>query len=376
MRITVVAPEFPPDIGGVETYAFEYSKELVRRGHEVTVFTPPRARGHASLPGALVRPVLTQCKNLDRQIFSDHPADVWHVMNAAYSWLASEVGPTIVSVHGNDFLRPYIPVATYSVKRLPYLWRLGDLDSDWLKPYWFWRTRRLMALTLPRAKHIVANSQYTERALLNDFPDCRGNTSVAYVGVAERFFSIEHTLSRDGVARLLTVCRLSEARKNVDMVLRALAKLKEKYLFTYTVVGDGHVRAHLERLTQDLGLPDRVRFTGFVSQDNLLNAYSQADLFVLTSSILPGSHEGFGIAYLEAAASGVPSLAARLAGAAEAVSEGVSGMFVEEPSVEAIALALATFFDRTTPFDRQACRRFAEQFSWRKVVDHVLKYYD
>ena len=39
MRIAIVSPEFPPDIGGVETYAFEYVKELASRGHEVTVFT-------------------------------------------------------------------------------------------------------------------------------------------------------------------------------------------------------------------------------------------------------------------------------------------------------------------------------------------------
>ena len=56
MRIAIVSPEFPPDIGGVETYAFEYVKELASRGHEVTVFTVRHARGEADLPGARIEP--------------------------------------------------------------------------------------------------------------------------------------------------------------------------------------------------------------------------------------------------------------------------------------------------------------------------------
>ena len=96
---------------------------------------------------------------------------------------------------------------------------------------------------------------------------------------------------------------------------------------------------------------------------------------VLASSIISGSHEGFGIVYLEAAASGVPSLAARLAGAAEAIDEGRSGMYVEEPTVEALAGALDKFLDGRSQFDAESCRDFARRFTWAKVVDHCLPYY-
>jgi phosphatidylinositol alpha-1,6-mannosyltransferase len=376
MRIGIVAPEFPPDIGGVETYAFEFSKELAKRGHDVTVFTPRHARGEVSVPGGRVHAKLSMRRDVDQQILGDYPVDVWHVMNAAFAWLALEGKPTVVSVHGNDFLRPYISVAKRSWASLPLLWRLADMGNpNLLESFWTWRTRRLMNEALPKAKHILANSQYTEAALLDRYPACRGKTSVAFVGVGERFFSVEHRPAANGVRRLLTVSRLSERRKNVDMVLQALASLKERYAFSYTVVGDGHDRARLELLTKELGLQDRVRFTGFVGQDDLLRIYSESDLFVLTSSILPSSHEGFGIVYLEAAASGVPSLAARLAGAAEAVSDGVSGMFVDAPAVGTIAGALSEFLDGKIKFDREACRQFAQQFSWRRVVDHSLSFY-
>jgi phosphatidyl-myo-inositol dimannoside synthase len=375
MRVGIVAPEFPPDIGGVENYAFEFSKELAARGHEVTVFTHPHLQGEISIAGVSVRPVLTMRLNMDRPFLANYPADVWHAMNAAYAWLALEGKPTVVSVHGNDFLRPYVAVGQYDPSGLPFFWRFSKASPAWFDPVWSWRTRRLLRRALPQVKHIVANSRYTEQVLLERYPTCRGKTSVGYVGVADRFFSVEHRPDQDGVPRLLTVSRLAEPRKNVDMILRALSTLKDKHPFRYTVVGDGHNRGQLERLTQELGLQDRVDFTGFVSDTDLLRAYAESDLFVLTSSILPGSHEGFGIVYLEAAASGTPSLAARLAGAAEAVSDGVSGVFVDVPAVETIAAALRKFLDGTMKFDREACRRFAAGFSWRRVVDHALEHY-
>ena len=139
-------------------------------------------------------------------------------------------------------------------------------------------------------------------------------------------------------------------------MLHALARLKDRHQFGYVIVGDGHDRARLEKLAGDLQLEQRVRFTGFVSREELLDVYAHSDLMVLASAVIPGSHEGFGIVYLEAAASGVPSLAARLAGAAEAVDEGKSGMYVEEPTVDAITRALARFLGGQVRFDPEAFR--------------------
>ena len=228
---------------------------------------------------------------------------------------------------------------------------------------------------MARSRHIIACSRYTERVLLQRIPECGGRTSVALVGVGTHFFDVAWQPAADRIPRLLTVSRLSEPRKNVDRVLQALSWLKDRHDFRYVVVGDGHDRARLERLAGDLQLRERVRFTGFVNRAELLDIYAHSDLMVLASAVIPGSHEGFGIVYLEAAASGVPSLAARLAGAAEAVDEGKSGMYVEEPTVDAITRALARFLGGQVRFDPEACRNFARRFTWASVVDHSLQYY-
>jgi phosphatidylinositol alpha-1,6-mannosyltransferase len=375
MRVAVVSPEFPPDIGGVETYALEVVAELARRGHEVTVFTVRHPRGEAEIPGVRVAPVLKLCTGIDRQTFNSHRADAWHALNAAYAWVTNDRPESVVSVYGNDFLRPYYPLAQPDLRRYPLAWRWADSVSHVFKPVWLRLTKTQVRRSLARAPHVVACSRYTERTLLEWIPECRGRTSVGFVGVARPFFDIIRQPRTDGVAHLLTVSRLSESRKNVDRVLHALARLKDRYAFRYTIVGDGHDRSRLYGLAHQLGLGDRVRFAGFVPREVLYGIYADSDLMVLASSIVPGSHEGFGIVYLEAAASGVPSLGARLAGAAEAIDEGRSGMYVEEPTVEALSDALSKFLAGAIRFDADACRSFARRFTWAAVVDHCLQYY-
>ena len=378
MRIGIVAPEFPPDIGGVETYSFELGRALVARGHCVTVFTVPHPAGEVTAPGIEVKPVLKQLRRLDRTILAEHSMDIWHATNAAYSWLALEARNVVISVHGNDFLRPYVEVGRPELYRLPGLWRFAGQLNTLDRLVGRWRTRRLLDRSLPRAAHIFANSYYTQEVFVKQHPRCRAITSVGLVGVGDDFLDSTHVArAKGGAVRLLTVAgRLSEPRKNIDVVLRALAGLKDRFNFIYTIVGDGALRPQLEQLVRELNLQERVHFAGRLPKDALRQQMVSSDLFILTSSVLPHSHEGFGIAYLEANACGTPVLAARLAGAVEAVAEGVSGMFVDEPSVPALQAALTGFLSESVRFSPEACRKHARQFTWHRVINHILLCYE
>ncbi len=368
LRIGLVTSEFPPDHGGVETYAWQLAKELGQRPDmQVTVYAPPNSAGIAAPPGVTIKPVLRSCMGLDWPRLRDEPIDVWHAMSACHAWIAEKSRPTVVSVHGNDFLAPY-PLTMRPALTLPGLHALRPLLWRRLRPIWRRATHKMLARALPRAAAILANSRYTAEILLKQHPACADHTHVAWVGVDPAFFGVPRA-PRNEVPQLLTVSRLSEPRKNVDLVLHALASLKDRFEFEYTVAGEGGLRPELERLADSLGLGERVRFVGRVSDAALCNLYARADLFVLTASIVPGSHEGFGIVYLEAAASGVPSLAARLAGAAEAVAEGRSGFFVDTPDVAAIREALARFLAGEIRFNADACRDFAHGFDWKRIAD-------
>ncbi len=368
LRIGLVSSEFPPDLGGVETYAWQLARELGRRQDlQVTIYAPPRSATVAPPPGVTIKPILTSCRGLDWPRLKHEPIDVWHALSAAHAWIAEEGRPVVVSVHGNDFLAPY-PLTARPAFVLPGLRALRPVLWRRLRPLWRRATKRMLVRALPRAAAIISNSRYTAEVLLQQHPACADKMHIAWVGVDPVFFDVLRA-PKSNVAQLLTVCRLSEERKNVDLVLRALATLKDRFEFEYTIAGEGTLRPALERLTDTLGLGRRVHFTGWVSDTALRDLYARADLFVLAAAIVPESHEGFGIVYLEAAASGVPSLAARLAGAAEAIAEGRSGFFVEQPDVASISDALTRFLSGEIHLDALECRDFARGFSWVHVAD-------
>jgi len=368
LRIGLITSEFPPDRGGVETYAWQLAKELGQRPDlQVTVYAPPNSSDIAAPPGVTIKPILRSCIGLDWPKLRVESIDVWHAMSACHAWIAEKSRPTVVSVHGNDFLAPY-PLTMRPALTLPGLHAFRPLLWRRLRPIWQRTTHKMLARALPRATAILANSRYTAAVLSKRHPACEDKMHITWVGVDPAFFGVLRA-PRNKVPQLLTVSRLSEPRKNVDLVLHALASLKDRFEFEYTIAGEGLLRPELERLADSLGLGNRVRFVGRVSDAGLRDLYAHADLFVLTASIVPGSHEGFGIVYLEAAASGVPSLAARLAGAAEAVDEGRSGFFVDTPNVASLSDALARYMAGEIRFDSDTCREFAHDFDWKRIAD-------
>ena len=376
MHIGIVTSEFPPDIGGVEIYAAEFAKALVTIGYQVTVFVHSHHDITLSIPGITLCPVLKFCRRLDRNILKQYDVDAWHVMNAAHSWLALETNkPVVVSIHGNDFLNPYPLTGTPYFASWRPLWRCVNILSPLDR--WFGKklTSRYMRKALPKAKTILANSHYTRQVFIENFPECVNNTLVAQVGVSNNFLATSLKNKSNEIPELLTVSRLSEPRKNVERVIEALSQLSAQFDFRYTIIGDGTFKTQLEMQVKNLGLEDKVKFLGRQSTENVIVAMRLADLFILPSSTLPDSHEGFGIVYLEAAACGTPSLATRQAGAIEAISEGKSGFFVDEPTVENIKDALQRFLKGDMTFDSHICRNFSKQFTWQRVIEKALPFY-
>ncbi len=133
---------------------------------------------------------------------------------------------------------------------------------------------------------------------------------------------------------LMTLGRLAsvERYKGFDEVLEALPDLiKEIPNISYLIVGDGEDRKRLEEKAKQLGISDRVIFTGFVPELQKADYYRLADAFVM-----PGRGEGFGIVYLEAMACGIPVVASKADGSREAVRNGELGILVDPASPEEI----------------------------------------
>lgn len=154
--------------------------------------------------------------------------------------------------------------------------------------------------------------------------------------------------------------------KRVDLVLKAVARLRDRGIETELIVaGRGDARAALEAAVGELGISDRVRFAGFVSERQKAELLSRSWAHVLTSP-----KEGWGIVSMEASACGTPTVASNSPGLRETVRHGETGYVVPHGDVDALAGALLRVME---PQNRdklgRAARSMAEEYSWEAIAD-------
>ena len=173
---------------------------------------------------------------------------------------------------------------------------------------------------------------------------------------------------------LLSVGRL-QRRKGHDIAIQAIASLRTQVPnLRYVIAGDGEERERLERLVDEHHLRDRVYFAGVVADDELPAHYAACDIFLMPNRIDDGDLEGFGIVFLEAAASGRPTIGGDSGGVPEAVDRDVTGLLVDGSRVQAVASAirdLATSEERRGRMGLAGRVRAQRCFSWQRAAAAV-----
>ncbi len=205
-----------------------------------------------------------------------------------------------------------------------------------------WRPlSRLHRRALTRAHHRLAISRYTLDRAMPFLPPPARATEVLPLALEQRSpagppdIALLESLGRGYV---LSVGRMSssERYKGHDELLEAWRRLAGgRPEARLVVVGGGDDRPRLEARAVELGLGERVRFTGFLDEASLDELYRRAGVFAMVST-----GEGFGLVYLEAMRAGVPCVAALGSAAAEIVASGTTGLLVPAGSAAELATAL------------------------------------
>lgn len=286
---------------------------------------------------------------------------------AAYParWLRARRGlPYGVIVHGTELL-----LLEAKMRR-----------SRWLR----WTARELLG----SAAVVVANSGWTAslaRSVLESLGCHALAADVRTVPLGttpSRFHSgvdpgpVRRKYGLDGGPWLLTVARL-DFHKGIDTVIRALPAIRAAVpTARYAVAGVGTRRRALEGLVSELGLGDAVRLLGFVPDDELPALYAAADVFVLASRRYDLLVEGFGIAIVEASASGLPVIASRSGGIPAAVREGETGLLVDPDDPAAVAAtAIRLLGDDALRRRMGAAGRAAVEtyYNWDRVAADLIR---
>ena len=356
MRHLLVTNDFPPKIGGIQSYLWELWRRLP--ADEVTVLTSPHADAEhfdASQPFRIERvrePVLLPSPLLSRRIRD----------------LAAEVGA------GAVVLDPALPLALVGPGLgLPYGVVLHGAEVA--VPGRLPASRHLLARVMSGASLLIAAGTYPEAEARRAVGTNGSLPPVVQVppGVdTARFVPLAHidrlaTRARLGLPAsghlVVSVSRLVP-RKGMDTLVDAAAVLAPSHPdLTVAIAGAGRDRGRLEHRIRRRGAP--VRLLGRVSDMDLPALYACADVFAMSCRTRWRGleQEGFGIVFLEAAAAGVPSVAGDSGGAAEAVVDGETGVVVRRPDdPDALAGAIGRLLDDPDLASRQgqAARRRAE----------------
>lgn len=163
-------------------------------------------------------------------------------------------------------------------------------------------------------------------------------------------------------------------RKGIDLILAALATLRDELDFSFVVCGDGPEREALDALVRRLSLGDRVHFVGRVSREVIPAYFGACEIFVLASVL-----EAAGNVLFEAMASARPIVCTAAGGPAEYVEDGVSGFVVPVGDVAAIADRIRTLLKnpaRADAMGREGRRLALTQYAYPRLVKDIISVYE
>lgn len=332
-------------------------------GHDVTVLTSDH--GDRSLPRTEVRDGYA----LKRHREVARPVDNSIVPGLAGSlWeLADEYD--VVHAHSHLFFSSNVAALVASLTDVPLVVTNHGLFSQsasrWVQEAYL---RTLGRKTFDAAELVFCYSE-TDRDRLQSY-GVEAPVSVVRNGIDCTQF---RPVAESDDTTLLFVGRLKPG-KGVRVLLRATAELREEYPdVTLRVVGDGPLRESLEQFAADVGVADRVTFTGWLPQDRLPEQYSEATAFVL-----PSTSEGFPRTVLEALACGTPVVTTDLP-QLESVLDGV-GLTVPPESPSLLASAVGELLADEARRERMGSdgrSLVTERYSWdRTVAETTAAYYD
>lgn len=272
----------------------------------------------------------------------------------------------------------YARLISFGLKKPIIITALGTYS---VAPFYSWR-RSLMKFT-SRNTQIVSISDYTKKKILETMP----NLSIKVICPS---FSLDFwtggMADESGALKfrpyILSVGALKPRKGYINSIKAFSVAANELKNLNYIIVSqneDYNYAKKLKNLVKENNLENRIFFMNLgVDDSRLLGFYRNAELFVLTPVEENHHFEGFGIVYLEAAASGLPIVASKNSGAESAVKEDYNGILVPQNNPKTAAAAILKILKNSkirNKFSNHSCE-WVKNFNLTKQVEDYISIYN
>ncbi len=155
----------------------------------------------------------------------------------------------------------------------------------------------------------------------------------------------------------------------------AIRNLKQIYPnIVYICIGYGDEEENIKKLVKELDLGSQVMFFKDISVDLKNSLIAKSDIFVMPSIVHKSSVEGFGIAYVEAAQYGIPSLGGKDGGAPDAISHNKTGLICDGNSLEEIYSSLNSMIENKKYLELgKNAKEISSKFYWSNIIEKYKK---
>ena len=374
--------EFPPRVvGGIARHCEGLAKALVQQNHEVHLFTLdfPGSPKYEEMDGIKVYRASTEMGHpnfltwvlmfnhfLSKRIADTTKTVDFDVMHV-HDWLAAFSGisfkhylkkPMILTVHSTE-------VGRAQGLHSPNSFSINGIE--------WWATYE--------ANRVIVCSESMKNEICDhfDIPSEKVDIIPNAIDVTKYKTSVDRGAVRQrygvGYSNKLILCvgRLVP-QKGVEYFIRAIPTIANNYPEAkYIIVGEGWSRDKLEAEARATGHSDKIHFTGFASDKDVIELMTSADVL-----IVPSIYEPFGIVALEGMATGVPVVASKVGGLAEVIDHDKTGLFVYPRSLESIAWGIDRILsdpDHANWLTQNAKEKLHNAYSWEAVAMKTVEVY-
>ena len=384
MKILMLTWEYPPRIvGGIARVVYDLSHKLVKDGNEVTVVTYKEGAAPEFENDKGVKVYRVENYMIHPNNFTDWIMQLNFKLTAKATQIINEQG-LFDCIHAHDWL------VTYSAKTLKDAFQIPIVstihatesgrnsgihddvqryinDTEWLLTY--------------ESSEVIVNSNYMKCELqrlfglpfekINVIPN--GINLTNFNGI-DRDYDFRRKYAMDNEKIILYIGRLVH-EKGVQHLISAMPKIINGYNDTKLIIGGrGGMYDELKEQARNLGIDNKVYFTGYLSSKDVQKMYKCADI-----SVFPSTYEPFGIVALESMLAGVPTVVSDVGGLDEIVDHGINGMKSYAGNPNSIADSVLTLLYNHQLCDnitKNAKAKVKKEFNWNQITKDTYFTYE